>query len=139
MSYKITLCASTTFFDKLATISDALAARNHTIHFPPIWNWTQESEKEIAKVQHDLMKIQFENIGQSDAIYVANYEKNGIKNYIGGSVFLEIGKAFDMGIPVFLMNDVPNMSYSDEIRAMKPYTIGKDWDKMEGIIASLKN
>lgn len=134
MRYKITLCSSCTFFDKLAAIKNELEMRGHTIFFPHVWDWTQKTEDEIAKVQHDLIKRHFQNIDESDAIYVANFDKKGISNYIGGNTLLEMGKAFDQDIPIFLMNEIPDMVYTEEIRAMQPYIIGTDWFKMEEII-----
>lgn len=134
MAYKITLCSSCTFFDKLTLIKDELTKRGHIILFPHVWDWTQKTEDEIVKVQHDLIKRHFKNINESDAIYVANFEKKGIQNYIGGNTLLEMGKAFDRGIPIFLMNDIPNMIYTEEIRAMQPHVIGTDWVKMENLI-----
>ena len=134
MSYKITLCSSCTFFDKLEMIKDELSSLGHTIFFPHVWDWTQNTEDEIAKVQHDLIKRHFQSINESDAIYVANFDKKGISNYIGGNTLLEMGKAFDRNIPIFLMNDIPDMMYTEEIRAMQPYVIGKDWNALENIM-----
>lgn len=139
MKYKITLCSSSAFFDKLAQIQDILISRSHIIYFPHVWDWSNKTEDEIAKVQHDLIKRHFTNIENSDAIYIANFDKKEIKNYIGGNTFLEIGKAFDLNIPIFLMSEVPEMQYSEEIRAMKPHVIGFDWEKMEQIIALSNN
>lgn len=139
MSYKITLCSSCTFFDKLAPIKDELNLLGYTVFFPHVWDWTQETEDGITKVQHDLIKRHFKNIDGSDAIYVANFDKKGIQNYIGGNTLLEMGKAFDRNIPVFLMNDIPDMMYTEEIRAIQPYVIGKDWCAMENIIKAKKS
>ncbi len=136
MPYKITLCSSSAFFDKLALIKETLVSRSHTVYFPHVWDWTQNSENEIAKVQHDLIKRHFLNIENSDAVYIANFDKKGIPNYIGGNTLLEMGKAFDMDLPIFLMNDIPDMPYSEEIRAMQPQVIGSDWEKMEQILAA---
>ena len=41
-----------------------------------------------------------------------------------------MGKAFDKKIPIYLMNDVPKISYREEIIAMQPIVIGEDWDKI---------
>ncbi len=137
MAYKITLCSSCTFFDKLAVLKEELEVCGYTIFFPHVWDWTQKTEDEIAKVQHDLIKRHFQNIGESDAIYVANFDKKGISNYIGGNTLLEMGKAFDKNIPIFLMNEIPDMMYTEEIRAMQPYVIGTDWSKIQKIIKSI--
>lgn len=84
-----------------------------------------------AKIRHDLIRAHFRKIDASDAIYVANYDKNGVKGYVGGNSFLEMGKAYDKGIPIFLMNDIPGASYKDEITAMQPKVIGTDWRRLK--------
>jgi hypothetical protein len=65
------------------------------------------------------------------AIYVANYEKNGIPGYIGGNSFLEMGLAYYRKIPIFLLNDIPAISYKDELIALKPIIVGEDWDALD--------
>ena len=68
----------------------------------------------------------------SDAILVLNIDKKGIKNYIGGNTFLEMGKAFDKGIPIFLLNNIPEkIMYREELIAMQPIVVGTDWDFLE--------
>ena len=89
-------------------------------------------ETALAKIQYDLIKDHFAKIDQSDAIYVVNYEKNGIRGYIGGNCFLEIGKAFDKGIPIFLFDEASKESpYREEIIAMQPVVIGEDWNRLK--------
>ncbi len=89
-------------------------------------------ETALAKIQYGLIKDHFGKIDKSDAIYVANYDKNEIEGYIGGSAFLEMGKAFDRGIPIFLMKDVPNqLSYREELIALRPIVIGENWKTLD--------
>ncbi len=131
-SMRITLCSSAKFFDRLNTIRKELESRGYEIFFPHIWDWSGKSEDEIRKVQHDLIKDHFKKIEESDAVFVANYEKNGVYGYIGGNVFLEMGKAFDKGIPIFLLNDIPKeSSYREELLALQPIVIGENWEKLE--------
>ncbi len=137
---KITLCSSASFFDKLDSVRVILENRGYIIFFPHVWNWNEKSEEEISKVQHDLIKRHFKNIDESDALYVANYEKNGTSGYIGGSVLLEMGKAFDKGIPIFLMYDVPqDVKYREELLALQPIVIGENWEKLDMVIKSCSN
>ena len=52
----------------------------------------------------------------------ANYDKHGIKNYIGGNAFLEMGFAHVLGIKKFIyLNPIRKMPYYEtEIVAMRP-------------------
>lgn len=62
----------------------------------------------------------YEEIGKNDAILVLNNEKNEISGYIGGNSLIEMGFAIVLNKKIFLLNDIPNIGYSDEIEAMKP-------------------
>ncbi len=74
---------------------------------------------------------------QSHAVYLANYDKNGVAGYIGGNSFLEIGLAFYKRIPIFLLNDIPQqVNYREELIALNPIVIGKDWRKLDNILKS---
>jgi len=129
---KITLCSSAKFFERLWDIKKALESRGHEVFLPSMTNYHDLEETALAKIQYDLIKDHFAKIDQSDAIYVANYEKNRIRGYIGGNCFLEIGKAFDKGIPIFFLDKAPKESaYREEIIAMQPIVIGENWDRLK--------
>lgn len=69
-------------------------------------------EENFIKWWHDCIKT-------GDAILVLNYDKNGVKNYIGGNTLIEIGFAHVNDKKIFLLNPVPEeVSYIDEIKAM---------------------
>jgi hypothetical protein len=71
---RITLCSSAQFFSRLRTIQKILESRNHQIHMPSMKDF--QVEDSVAKVQNDLIGAHFRKIVDSDAIYVANYEKS---------------------------------------------------------------
>lgn len=71
----------------------------------------------------DYIKRYFNLIKESDAILVLNFDKNGIKNYIGGNALIELGFAYVLDKPIFLYNDVPVMQYTDEILDVNPIVI----------------
>jgi len=62
---------------------------------------------------------------------VANYNKREIQNYIGGNSFLEMGFAHILRKKIFLLNEIPEMIYSDEIKAMQPIILN-------GILSDVK-
>ena len=67
----------------------------------------------------------------SDAILVLNFDKKGIVNYIGGNTLMEIGFAHVNDKKVFLLNEVPEVSYTDEILAMYDVILNGDLTKIE--------
>ena len=65
-------------------------------------------------------------IDTAEAILVLNYTKNDVNGYIGGNTLMEMAHAYDQGLDIFLLNPIPEMSYSDEIRGMHPTVINGD-------------
>lgn len=69
-------------------------------------------ERAAIKRENNYYKVHYKHILESDAILCVNLEKNGIKNYIGGNVLIEMGQAYVhdkkyfflmLSRPVFLM------------------------------------
>ncbi len=132
---KIALCSSAKFFEKLWNIKKSLEERKYEVFLPSMKDYHHLEEDALAKIQYDLINEHFRKIKQSDAIYVANYDKNGIAGYIGGSSFLEMGLAFYRKLPIFLLNNIPpQISYREELIALMPIVVGEDWDKLDNIL-----
>ena len=89
------------------------------------------TESARNKVEHDLIKRYFNTIKGSDAVLVANFERKNIKGYIGGNSFLEMGFAFILNKPIYLLYEIPNVGYRDEIEAMVPIIIDGDFSKIQ--------
>lgn len=90
-----------------------------------------DEEKEVIKLHQknnmDAIR-EFWNLMQGgDAILVANYDKNGIENYIGGNTLMEIGFAHVLNQKVYLLNPVPEIKfYKTEIEAVRPVILHGD-------------
>jgi hypothetical protein len=132
---KITLCSSAKFFDNLWDIKKSLEELGHEVLLPSMKDFHHLREDSLAKIQYDLINEHFRKIDQSHAVYVANYDKNSIAGYIGGNSFLEMGLAFYRKIPIFLLNNIPQqISYREELIALKPIVVGEDWNKLDNIL-----
>lgn len=77
-----------------------------------------------------MIRGYFNIIKNSDAVLAINIKKNGIDNYIGGNTFLELGFGYVLGKKIYLLNPIPNMSYSDEIKAFEPIILNGDLSKI---------
>lgn len=92
----------------------------------------ETSKKSIEnKIKKDLIKGHYSLIEGSDSVLIANYDKNGIKNYIGGNSFLEAGFAHILDKKLYFLNDIPEMSYSDELKAFQPIILNGDLTKIK--------
>ncbi len=94
-----------------------------------------DNEKETLKLDekyhHDAIRVHYAVIEKSDAILVLNYEKYGIPGYVGGNSFLEMGFAYILRKPIFLLNPIPHIPYYEtEIIAMRPTVIDGDLSRL---------
>lgn len=86
-----------------------------------------KGERAAIKRENNYLKVHYKHILTSDAILIVNLEKNGIKNYIGGNVLIEMGQAHVNDRKIFLLGDIPKDSpYVDEIAAMDPICLHGD-------------
>ena len=76
------------------------------------------------KIKYDFIKKHFRYISRADCLLIANYDKKGIQNYIGGNAFLEMGYAYSLAKPIFLLNPLPQIEYYyHEMVAMQPIVL----------------
>lgn len=138
---KIGILGSMQFSDQMIQIANELRNMGHdpvTSRFiEPFLGKTAE-EQERIKIQQknndDVMRKDVENMKSVDAFLVLNFDKHGIKNYIGGNAFLEMGVAYFDRKKIFLYNDIPEIPiYKSEIEAMKPIIIYGDLQKISEV------
>jgi hypothetical protein len=135
---KIAICASMVFVEKMVEVKRQLEEIGHTVfisQFAEGYLGKAEKEKEQLAVQdkneHDAIRKFWEKIKQSDAILVLNYDRKGIKNYIGGNTLMEIGFAHVLNKQIFLMNPIPDIEYyRSEIEAVSPVILEQDLNKI---------
>lgn len=128
---KIGVIGSMQFTEKMIDLRDQLITKGHdafvTSLATPFIGKTDEEKEEIKlRQKNDMDAIrEFWNMMQgADAVLVANFDKHGVKNYIGGNTFLEIGFAHVLDQKIFMLHDIPDMPYyKTEIVAMKPVVI----------------
>jgi hypothetical protein len=140
---KITICGSVKFADKLVDIYRQLENLGHEpIMHEDMFGIADGTAKELIdgigldhseiKKKHNFIKLWHDLIVSGDAILVCNFDKNGIKNYIGGNTLMEIGFAHTNDKKVFLLNPIPeDVSYADEIKAMTDVVIKGDLKKIK--------
>lgn len=125
---KVGVIGSMQHTEKMIALRDELNKLGHnafvtTLAEPFIGKTDNEKEKiKIWQKRNKDAIREFWNLMQgADAVLVANYDKNGEKNYIGGNTFLEIGFAYVLNQKIFILNQIPDIKYyKTEIVAMKP-------------------
>lgn len=136
----IVICGSIDFTKEIGETSKFLIDRGHTTEIPltsqrilrgelTLEDFSHERDSDtkegvresaMRKINDNVIRRYFEIIQKSDAILVLNKKKKDVENYIGGNTFLEMGFAHVLEKKIFLLNEIPDISYADEIRAMQP-------------------
>lgn len=79
-----------------------------------------------------LMHNHFNKVARGDAVLVINDEKRGIQGYIGANVLMEMGLAFHLGKPIYILNEVhEDGPVYEEVQAMNSTIIGGDLTKIK--------
>lgn len=103
----------------------------HTKEYAEIESEADTSHESIKdKIEQDLIRDYFEEIKNADAVLIINVDKYGIQNYIGGNAFLEMGFAYVLSKPIYILNQIPEIFYKDEILAMQPITLNGNLSKI---------
>ncbi|MFA6553021.1 MAG: hypothetical protein WCT27_01190 [Patescibacteria group bacterium] len=131
---KIAISGSMVFSEKMLEVKKKLERLGHEVEisrFAASYAGQPQGEKErrtlIDKMHNDAMREFWEKIKTSDALLVLNYDRKGVKNYIGGNTFLEIGFAHVLNKKIFLLNPIPDIDYyTSEIEATKPIILTGD-------------
>lgn len=94
-----------------------------------------DEEKEVIKIyeknNNDAIREFWRLMQGADAVLVMNFDKHGVKNYIGGNTLMEIGFAHVLNQKIFLYNPIPDIPYyKSEIEAVKPMIINGDLSKI---------
>lgn len=140
---KITICGSVKFADEIVKIHTELKSLGHEpqIH-QDMFGIADGTAKElidaknghehyIVKRKYNFIKAWHNLIINGDAVLICNFDKNGIKNYIGGNTLMEIGFAHVNDKKIFLLNQIPEkVSYVDEIKAMADVVLDGDLTKI---------
>lgn len=136
---KIGVAGSMQFTERMMELCEQLEAIGHEAFmskFGPAFVGKTDEEKEQIKLEqkynYDAIREFWKPMQTADALLVANFDKHGIKNYIGGNAFLEMGFAHVLNQKIYLLNPIPKMPYYEtEIIAMRPIIINGNLNKIQ--------
>jgi len=136
---KIIICGSITAAQEILDIQNRLEKAGHEVEIPhgvkhkEYWDRTElpSSEKADDKIKNNLIRGYYEKIKLYDVVLVVNVDKRGIKNYIGGNTFLEMGFAHVLNKKLYCLNPLPELSYTSELAAMQPIILDGDINQIK--------
>ena len=104
---KITIICSITFYNEVKDLRDRLVEKGHEVITPysierildgkitieEVNEKKQQYGEERNQEKHELITNYMNKVREAGAVLVANYDKNGIANYIGGNTLMEMAFA----------------------------------------------
>src|SRR3990167_11455953 len=128
---KVIICGSISATEEILEAKKQLEQMGHEVEIPKgvksleLRNRTEVSTEEKAedKVRGDLIRGYFEKMKNYDAVLVVNPEKRGVQGYIGGNTLIEMAFGHVLGKKLYVLNPLPELSYTSEILAMQPVVI----------------
>jgi hypothetical protein len=145
---KITICGSCAFINEMEKLSERLFVLGYDVKFPPTeenlpsgkkvhtLDYYAHKKKTLAgdqsfwETHQHTIRNHLKKVEWSEAVLIANYDKNGIVNYIGPNTLIEMGLAFYLGKKIFLLNPIPEISYKEEILGLQPIVLNGDLSKL---------
>lgn len=136
---KFVICGSMKFSKEMVKLKerlnflgfdDVLIPHNTEKYASGELNPETNHESARNKIEKDLIRYYYNEIKEEDAVIVANYNKSDVKNYIGGNAFIEAAFAHVLNKNLYFLFDIPEMSYSDELKALQPIILNDDLGKI---------
>lgn len=140
---KITIRGSMIFYQEMVRAKQDLEELGHLVETPPgkiadekgnpidVKEYYSQRKRATRKEgwiwdrKAEAIREHFRKIKWADSILVLNYKHSDSSGYVGGNTLLEMGLAFHLRKPIFLLNPIPNLPYREEIIAMKPTILRK--------------
>lgn len=145
----ITICGSIAFIDEMIAMQKRLEAVGHEVKTPPteitdehgnalsvkdyykIRKTADENEAWVWDRKEEAIRRHFDKVAWADAILVLNHDKNGVTGYIGANSFLEMGLAFYLKKPIYLLNPIPDVAFKEELLGMRPIVLGSNLEPLQ--------
>lgn len=138
---KIAIIGSMKFAEDMVKIKKQLDAYGHDVKIP-VGTDPHLRDKNFVDnlgdnleycIEHDIMRRNFQQVANSDAVLVLNFKRNNIEGYIGISALLEMGIAHFLKKKIFLMRETPSFEearWAHEVAIMQPTVINGDLTKI---------
>jgi hypothetical protein len=125
----VVICTSRSFFGEAEKWKGILKRKGYGVVCSPVL-----ADQDSPEAYDNAHTLHYKNISKSDTLLVLNLEKNGVKGYIGPSVFAEIAFAiglnisFGKRIEIYCLNPVPeNLPHSEELKLWERLDWIKYW------------
>lgn len=140
----VVLCSSASFYEHTNQVADELEKLGFKAVVPhnaaemrksgnynaeAVKSWYQNPDDFHKKTNY--MRWHFDEIAKGDAVLVINDDKKGVPGYIGSNVLLEMGLAFYLNKPIYILNPISSEAGNyEEVIGMGSVVISGDLSKI---------
>lgn len=128
----IVICSSISFAKEVLEVREQLLDKGYDAEIPQT---IQDGEDAVSsgdyKAKTEKMQKHLEKIKNADAVLIVNANKNDISGYIGGNVLIEMGVAFFLEKPIFVMYPIEDTLFcADEVYGLNPTFLNGDVENL---------
>lgn len=110
----VAVAGSIRFASRMEVVREALALRGIACEIPqPSYDELGDPAGWRGRLARRFMDIIA--AGPVRALLLANFDQNDVKGYVGPSAFAEAAVAFSRGKPIYLLGDLPQGAFADEL------------------------
>lgn len=140
----ITICSSASFYQKVIEIEKELLKMGFKVEVPISARkmdeagdfsmrgkkvWMEDPSQFYKKTE--LMDTHFKKVEEGDAVLVVNLDKNGVKEYIGGNVLMEMTLAYFLKKPIYVWKQVEkDHPFYEEVLGVNAIFLNEDLSKI---------
>jgi len=121
---EVALCGSMKFIEQMKRLATDLQVLDISSYFP------KEEEKELirgdrgdegyANEKGDYIHTHLVKIRHCEKVLVANFDKNGVRGYVGPNSLIELAFGYALDKKLYLLYPPGEQSCSSEILGLKP-------------------
>lgn len=140
----VVLCSSAAFYKHVNQLADELKTKGFDAVVPVTAEKMRASgDYDLEKIKTwyanpndydkkaELMRAHFDKVATGDSVLVVNDEKHGVPGYIGPNVLMEMGLAFYLHKPIYILNAVTSESpIYEEVLGMGSVVLDGDLTKI---------
>jgi len=147
----IVICCSGSFYRHANEVADQLELSGYSAEVPMTAEDMKKSGDyniEAVKswygnpddfhVKTGKMRGHFDKVAAGDAILVINDTKNGQESYIGPNALMEIGLAFYLNKPIYILNKVPKLDKIPKLASVYEEIYGLGAKFLDGDLTKIK-
>lgn len=117
----ITICGSMMFYEKYIELAEVLTNKNFQVYIPTAEevSFIEMGPKEKIRAKKQYIQEHLDRIKESDYVLIANYDKRGVKGYIGPNTLIEVAFARALDKPLYMINTPGEQYCIDELRGFE--------------------